>query len=481
MKIGKKVLSVMLATALAVTLGSCGKKQTVADGDIPTLVWYVPGDKQPDIDLINEAASAITMEKINAKLQLTFIDQGAYDEKISMIDASGEKYDLCFTGYLNVYKNAAEKGALYDITEMLDKVPTLVESLPEYVWEGAAIDGKIYGVPNYQILATTTGLTINKTLADKYNFDVSKITKTTDIEPFLKQVAENEQGIYPFRTNWGVAAFVSEGEDHQSKGQGIFEYAEKDGKVVVVPGFEAGNSKEKAKTLYDWYQKGYIRKDVASVMDDSQDARAGKYAVQSLAYKPGVESEEKIYMGDDVYCITLSKPVMKHDALRATMISVGANTRYPEEALKFIELVNTNKELYNIICFGVEGKHYNKIGENRIELIPNSGYNPNASWKFGNQFNAYLQPGQEDNVWEETKALNDSAVKSLDFGFDPDYTNIRTQYAQCTTVLSEYKVMDKGSSDPESYWAEFEKKMYDAGLQDIIDEVQKQLDEFLGQ
>ena len=482
-KMNRIIAGGLALLSMSAMLGGCKTVNTANSGDVPTLVWYVPGDNQQDIDSINEAASKITEEKIGAKIQMTFISNGSYGEKISMINASSEKYDLCFTGYLSPYLTNAQKGSLLDITEMLKDTPELVKSLPDFVWDGAKIDDRICAVPNYQILATTTGLSINKELADKYNLNVDNIKKTEDIEPFLEQVAKNESGVYPFRANWGVASFTDVGADHSDnyKGQSLIAYVRENGKIKVVPSFELGNSKEKAKKLYAWYQNGYIRKDSASVMDDSQDAKAGKYAVQMTAYKPGVESEDKIYMGGDVYSISLSKPMLHQDSIRATMIGIGANSKNPEKALKFIELINTDKELYNLICFGIEGKHYNKVGENRIELIENSGYNPNAAWKFGNQFNAYLLPGQADDVWEQTKQINESAEKVVNFGFDPDYTAVRTQQAQCSTVISEYKVMNTGAINPDEYFDDFEKKLYDAGLQDIINEIQSQVDKHFKQ
>ncbi len=465
------------------TVEASKSEEQVKKTDVPTLLWYIPGDTQTDLENINEAASRITEEKIGAKIKMQFINDGSYGEKLSMINAAGEDYDLCWVGYLSTYVDNVKQGTLLDITDMLESTPDLKAVMPESVWDSCKIEDRIYAVPNYQILCTTTGFSVNKELADKYNFDVSSITRTEDLEEFLQKVAENEKGIYPFRANWGVASFVEKGEAHTSaaKGQYLLGYVKEDGKVKVVPAYEYGHAKEKAKILYDWYQKGYIREDSASVTDDSQDARAGKYAVQATAYKPGVEAEDAIYMGGEVYSVSLSKPILQQDSARATMLGIGANSKHPEEAMKFIELINTDEELYNLICFGIEGKHYNKVGDNRIELVENSGYNPNAAWKFGNQFNAYLQPGQADDVWEQAKKINESAEKTPEFGFDPDYTDVKTQIAQCNTVIKEYNVMNKGALDPDEYFDEFEKKLYEAGLQDVLDEIQSQLDEFFKQ
>ena len=55
------------------------------------------------------------------------------------------------------------------------------------------------------------------------------------------------------------------------------------------------------------------------------------------------------------------------------MIGIGKNSKNPEKALKFIELINTNEELYNLICFGIEGKHYYLDENKQVEYIDNSG------------------------------------------------------------------------------------------------------------
>ena len=70
------------------------------------------------------------------------------------------------------------------------------------------------------------------------------------------------------------------------------------------------------------------------------------------------------------------------------MIGISRTSKNPEKAFKFIELVNTDKDLYNLICFGIEGKHYNLDENGRVVFNDQGGYIPKACWKFGNQFNA---------------------------------------------------------------------------------------------
>ena len=60
------------------------------------------------------------------------------------------------------------------------------------------------------------------------------------------------------------------------------------GKLVID--YETPEYQEAIKTLRDWYQKGYIRSDVASAGNDTAGWNAGKYAVDIATWKPGLEA-----------------------------------------------------------------------------------------------------------------------------------------------------------------------------------------------
>ena len=49
-----------------------------------------------------------------------------------------------------------------------------------------------------------------------------------------------------------------------------------------------------------------------------------------------------------------------------------------------LNLLNTDKEIYNTLVWGVEGKHYKKVADNRIETIKDSGFQMGSPWEFGN-------------------------------------------------------------------------------------------------
>jgi len=476
----KFIGSILVVSIMACSLAACSTdKQKLNAENLPVLTWLVPGDKQADLPLVLDEANKIIGSKIGAKIDLQFIDIGGFTERMNMNLASGSGFDMCFTGYVNPYYLAAKKGGYCELDEFLEKTPALKKAVPDYAWKGAKVDGKIYAVPNVQIMANSVSLIIQKKYADKYNLDIDSIKRAEDIEPFLEKIKNGEPSLYPFDTSWGVATFDSFSKDDKALLKYTVALKQADGSYKVEPMLKHDRYVQYINLLRTWYEKGYIRKDIASIMDDSQERTAGKYAVMVGTYKPGLAAEYLTRTGQEHVVIPVSEPVLGDG--NATMTAISKKTKKPLEAIKLIELMNTDKTLYNLISFGIEGKHYSKIAENRIENVSSdkSGYIPNASWKFGNQFNAYLLPGQEDDVWKKTQQLNDRSYKNDLLGFVVNTDEIKNEISQCETVAKIYKVINNGSDTPKTYLDNYIKKMDEAGIEKICETIERQIKEFL--
>ena len=478
----KRILSLVLGLAmllslLAVTTG-CSNDTGSDNGEV-TLTWYVPGDKQADMASVMEEVNKITMEKIGAKLDLQFLDTGAYAEKMRMFMASGQEFDLAFTGYINGYYDAASQGGLMDITDIIkNDVPGLLEVIPETLIKSATIDGKIYGIPNEQVISNPRAIATYKDLEEKYNFKVSDIKHIEDLEPIFEKIKQNEPNMYAIqpKLEYWTRPVWENVEDSSNV------VIRKDGSSYKVELLQNTPEYRRAiQKIREYYQKGWIRPDAASIGSDTTEVNNGRYAFFSATYKPGGEdSLTKSQAGKRAVAVQmLTNPYIERHSPLQTMISVGANCKHPVEAVKFIELINTDKELYNLICYGIEGKHYTLTEEGKAKVIKDAGYAPNADWKFGNQFNAYIADGVDAEVWAETKKMNDEAMVSPISGFFPDKTNIQSELSQIANINSEFKVLVSGAVDPDEYLEKYLKKLEEACQQKVLEEFQRQVDEFV--
>jgi len=504
----KKVVSLCIAMLLAFGFAGCGKDsdaqtpsptptQTAATQtdtpapavedkkpeDYPTLVWMMPGDPLADLDLINEEASKITREKIGANIEMRIIDWGAYPDRLNMNMAASAEFDLCFVGFLYPYMQAVDMGGLLEIGSLLDEhAKELVADMPDYVRQAVTTKSGIYAIPNVQIMAFGAGRYLRSDLQAKYNFDLSGIKKLADMEPILEVIRDNEPDVVP----------ISKVEAHMFRDDGDANYIsinsflvnlnDKDNKVYAY--YEIPGAKEAAAKSYDWYQKGFYRSDLATVATtggDDEYYKTGRYASIETTYKPGVESEIKAGTGTDYTFIYNEDLIMGHTSPTETCIAVSRTSKNPAEAVKFINLVNTDKEFYNLVCFGIEGQHYTWVDDDHISLIPDSGYMPNSAWKMGNQFNAYLMDGQPLDSWDMTKDINNSAIKSPIIGISFDLDEVMTEMTQLSKVQNEYLVarINTGVEDPDTYWDDYVKAMQDAGIEKVKAVFQAQIDEFL--
>lgn len=108
-----------------------------------TLKFVYTGSPQKDEEEIEAAINTYLLNKINAKIDLTPIDWGPWDDKINLMAASREKVDILFTAQWNKHAVNVSKGAFLEIDELLEQYGQgILQSLDSVFLAGAKIDGK---------------------------------------------------------------------------------------------------------------------------------------------------------------------------------------------------------------------------------------------------------------------------------------------------------------------------------------------------
>lgn len=496
MKLVKKVLCGVVALSVALTasigLSGCSKK-----GSNEALVWYMAGEKPAGHDAVMEKINEIVEPEIGMKLDVQYIDTASYSQKMKMKMSSGDEYDLLFTGYLFDYQTAVSMGGLYDITELLDNIEMkdgtkvkMSDIVEEYFIETATHSGKIYGIPNAQVISNPRALVMEKTVADECSVDAQgletlalqmEINDVDTVERYFLKLTEEMEKIKQTRPDlYTLVPFILKTPGYEEMGNGLLLNPETNEIVIQadLPTYQLT-----VDYINKWYEKGYIREDVASAGTSLTSVEEKKrYAITQTTWKPGAEAIFESQQGVQPVYSMLEEPFVGRTSALMTMISVGANTKHPEEAVKMIYMINSNKELFNLLCWGIEGVNYTKNQDGTIKEIEDSGYNGvgQLAWKFGNQFNSYILEGQPLDVWEKTEEMNNNAKKSVALGFVPYLDDLSTEIANLANVESEYKAkIEFGTIKREVYWNEYRQKLTQAGIEKVRDEIQKQYDEFL--
>ncbi|MFZ5987241.1 MAG: DUF3502 domain-containing protein, partial [Bacillota bacterium] len=195
------------------------------------------------------------------------------------------------------------------------------------------------------------------------------------------------------------------------------------------------------------------------------------------SYNPSVEAMLSNQMGYDIVAVPLDTPFITKKDITYHMQAISSTSDNPERAMMFLELLNTDKYLYNLIAYGIEGTHYVRNSENVITAKNNSyGILP---YSFGNRMLSYSFSIYPKTIDEDNKRFDNAAIISplLNFTFDPE--PVKDEIARITEVTEESEgPLFVGAVDPEIYLPKVIDKYKAAGLDKVMAEQQQQLDEW---
>ena len=92
----------------------------------------------------------------------------------------------------------------------------------------------------------------------------------------------------------------------------------------------------------------------------------------------------------------------------------------------------------------------------------------------------YKEDSKTESLYPDAQSSGQyNTTMSKAMGFTFDNAPVKTEYAACSAVQTQYRVaLECGAMDPDQALKEFNDALYAAGLQKIMDEKQKQLDEW---
>lgn len=460
-----------------VLLTSCGTNSGKVDSNgnkITELTWYSIGIEPKDFGQVLPEVNKYLEEKIGVHLNMKFIDFGDYTQKTSVIINSGEPYDLAFTSsWAGDYLGNSRKGAFLELNDLLDSEQgkKLKETIDERFWEGASIHGKIYGVPNQKELGVAPMWVFTKEYVDKYNIPYQDIHTLEDLEPWLKIIKENEPGVVPLYITKGFSYTVFFDQLVDPIGVEV-----NDDSLTIKNMFETEEMKKNLETLRRFYQLGYINGDSATAQDDK--------SVKRLVTKgDGQPYAEKIWskdLGYEVVSSPIVDTLVTNGSATGSLIAISSNSKNKEKAFEFLTLLNTDSYVRNLLNFGLEGVHYEKVGENSIKILnPDQRRYEIPYFALGNLFITYTLDSEPETKWEDFKEFNDEAKVSPALGFKFDASKVSSELAAINNVLEEFKqTLYSGSVDVEEYLGKLNAKLKEQGIDRVITEMQSQINEW---
>ena len=452
-----------------------------------TLKIVFPGDEPPDQDAVNEAVSKKMAEDGlgNFKFEYTFIPWDQYWNRLSMIRAGEEDYDIMWQ-HSEYIRSAIAGGLVANLSPSLEKYGQgLLSYIPDYAWSGSALDGNYYAIPRVVPNAQYDWvLSIRGDLRKKYG--LPELKTIDDVETYFQTIKDNEPdiaptGYIPFREVFYREYIPSWYLPTQSVAVDL-----EDPEFKVINFFASDEFAEMAAKSEEFRQKGFYYPDYGTQYAHETGFMAGLCAAcfgNTMWPTERIDTLVTNVPGAEIETVFVNPELPKYmTATSDNLFAVFEHSKNIDAAVAFINWIHESQENYDLITYGIEGVNYNLDGESvSIEGIEQENLYQPISWVWTdlryNRYSKNLDPSYVDfiNTWD------DDAVETKLIGFAFDPSSVQTEVANIATVYDTYiaPVVAEGTAafDRDTVIKELEA----AGIDKVMAAVQEQIDAYVAE
>ncbi len=482
----KKLVALLLTLVMALSMTS------FAFAEEPVhLVWWVftSGDAPIDWPEVEEKLNEISAKEIGVTCEFKYLTE----QQINLAMQSGEYFDICFTcDWYNDFATNVANNAFADLTDLVTEYGNeMSELMPSNIWIGGQVGDKLYAIPHVK----DYGIEVFWILDTDYYINQKGLTEDhyisfEGIEEYLKMYKDDYPDDYPLKiaktgiTSWlnAVCDWINEkyfiALDIDAEGT--------DDELTVKSALDVPAFTNRLKTIHSWYEKGYINPD-AAVTESMGRTIAG--VVQSGQGWFGAETVWSNARQKASYISRYDGPFLTTYSVRGAMTAISSYSEHQVEAMKLINLMNSNAEYRTIARYGIEGKHYVTVSEGIVQRtdLGNTNMSLSAygqgSYALGPvEASAFESVPANPNQWTELVERYEKEAKvSPAMGFAFDVTPVYDQCVAMATIWEQYIAeLRTGTSDPDVIIPELRAKLEAVGLNDVLAEAQRQLNEYKG-
>ncbi len=456
------------------------------------VIWYVPQPtaNNQDRESVMAEVNKTFMEKLNCKLNMVLCnnDNNAYSQKIKVMSASGEAFDIFSAGgYLNMpVTNLVATGAVAPVDDLLNNYgKSILNKVDAKYWSAVTVDGKKYAMINPMVWAYSRGFVFKKDLVDKYQFDYKSVHNLKDLEPFLKTLKEKEPDIIPLAAapgsdNLPGLGYETDTESIIPKYAIYFDYNSGTFKYW----WENQEQKDKYTVLADYFKKGYISKNASTVKDLVTEEKSQKYAVcRDAGQYDETGAKSTNFFGFPTYESFYSTTPISTSSVTICLNCISSTSKNSERAMMLLDLLNMDKKLFNTLCFGLENQNYT-VESGAGTDNPTVKRTADSKWLMlqpwiGDLYESWPSDLNGEDALNAMKKSTESASLSPIFGFAFDNEPVKKEIAQINTMMADIDILSTGAvSDVNKFYDDIQTKLTKAGIENVMKEVQKQYNDW---
>ncbi|WP_438432148.1 ABC transporter substrate-binding protein [Gorillibacterium sp. sgz500922] len=467
---------------------------TVDTSKAVTLKMIFVGPKPVDYDAVFGQINKKLSEKINATIDGEFLDWSDWAQKYPLKLAANENFDMIYAANWAGYNDQALKGGFKELTDDMLKtyMPETFKAMPQVNWDQAKVNGKLYMVPQNRGESVEKLILYREDLRKKYN--LPEINSPEAYATYLKTIAEKEKGVIPFTPETGDWKFHNldrvlmkqQFEWHTFDLDLPIAFRLDDPKGTVFNVYETPEFKQLALYYKDLADHNVWSKNVLNNKNDhQQDFKEGKTAsiTHNLGTLGSIMTEMRRNQSPYEVALADVTPDKKKTQAISTQngVAIHATSKNAERALMALDLLQNDKELHDLVMYGIAGTNYEPVGDDKYNSTEKtSNYTGFSNWGFNSPLNR-----DDASFPAEGTALTDKwngqiyhyALETFVF----DNSKVKTEVANVSNVMLRYGIpLEYGSiQDVDKGLADLQKQVKAAGIDKIIAEVQSQINDFL--
>ena len=417
----KKFLALALVLVLAVScLAGCGKK---GDGTTKISVYRAcfnleGGPDSTQVKKVEDAINAYIKDKINVSIELHDISSGEYTEKANLALANGEinlLWTASWEGTIGT-NDLVPANAVYDITDLLQG-SKLYSSMDAGQWEASKYNGKNYFIPVYKDNVEGYDLMFRQDLIDKHNWNISSITKLSDLESILAD-AKADGLKYPFllqKTAMFYRFYLDKFDFFTADASSNFVCVDRATNKVINT-IQTPEYLEYANLIAKWAEAGYISEDEVTKVTTDTTTQTQDWAVSWWTDIPVNDEADERYKQDVTMQNITGRWAHSTSALGSCYCVTATSTKEQAKAcIDFMGLLYTDSTLADLYTFGIEGEDFS-YDENHQVKQNSTKYN-HSMWESANATIVtplYNEPANKADLY---KGFNGGASTSCAAGF----------------------------------------------------------------
>lgn len=506
------------------TVVSEASEQTeeVKELDPVTIQFWIGGPgKQKDSDRVWEAFNEKLQEYVpNTTVEITCMPTAEYKEKYPQMLASGEAVDLTWiASWVTGSNQLIMDGNLMALDDLVDEYGQgIKETLGEDVldmhrypkddklyylisWQGLYSNVRAFKVPTELAqLAGDTWLEDTQKVVTKWwneyssPDDLQAVFDQLDI--YFAALKENDK-LYAGLTQATFGAWLYPNRLSSESSLQMYNIGvpHMDESFTVIDTIQSDYYRVYAQNMAEFYKKGYIRSDIASLEKNTLSfVKGGEYTPNTSVIDvhndltPSAAQMYSATAGVDISPIQIENEgyLSKGDA---TAMAIPYCADEPERAMMVLNALYTEPELYQLLIYGFEGEHYTDNGDGTITTDYGAQGTSDSNyglwkWTVGTCKNSLVTQADVAGYYDELQAQEKDAIISSFINFVFDDSNVTDVVASLKAIDGEYKSMIDNGYMGDEWEATLDKWISErkaAGVDRLIEELQNQINDYVAQ